>query len=887
MLSPMWAGGLARRRPLRILGTAFCVVLAVALLASLGSFFSFSRARMTRGAIADVPVDWQVQLTRSAEASQALTTIAKSKGVSAALPVGFATVTSLEASSAGTVQTTGEGKAVGIPADYAGTFPGEMRFLLGAHDGVLIAQQTAANLHASIGSIVLMGRQGLPAAPVRVDGIVDLPAIDSLFQTVGAPAGAGATAPPDNVVLLPLAEWHRLFDPVATTDPSAVVAQVHVRLTHDLPPDPSAAFNQLLAMAHNLEAQFAGDARVGDNLAARLDGARADAIYSELLFVFLGLPGVILGGLIALAAAESSRGRRRREQGLLRLRGATPRMLLAPAAAEAGMVAALGVGAGLVVAALAGRAAFGSRLLPTGATLVWYVAAAVVGLGLAFAAIVLPAMRDARDLTVKAAGAFVEPPRAPLWSRLYLDLVLLAGAGIVYWESLSHAYQVVLVPEGVPSISVDYLTLLAPIMLWLGAALLAWRLSRVILERGRRMLAWAYRPVAGNLSSTVVSAMSRQANLLTRGLVIMALTASFAVSVAVFNTTYGNQARVDAELTNGADVAVQAVGAGASLPASITAQVGRTQGVAAVQPMQHRFAYVGNDLQDLYGIDPLAIGSATPMSNAFFQGGDAAGVLARLAATPDGVLVAAETVNDYQLKPGDTIRIRLQSASDGQYHPVPFRYVGIAAEFPTAPHDSFLVANARYVARATGSAGFQTLLVRTSADPQAVARRVRGLLGPASGARVSDIVSELRVTLSGLTAVDLSGLTRLELVFAVVLALAASGLFLILGYAERRRMFAIATALGARRRQLAAFVWGEALFTTVGGVVFGAFSGFVLSAVIVSILTGVFDPPPEHLFIPWAYLGGVLGATVVAVIAAGLLAVSAARRPAAEDIRDL
>ena len=55
---------------------------------------------------------------------------------------------------------------------------------------------------------------------------------------------------------------------------------------------------------------------------------------------------------------------------------------------------------------------------------------------------------------------------------------------------------------------------------------------------------------------------------------------------------------------------------------------------------------------------------------------------------------------------------------------------------------------------------------------------------------------------SNLTAVELSGLTRVELGFALVLAIAASGLALGLGFQERRRTFAIAGALGAKSRQL-------------------------------------------------------------------------------------
>jgi ABC-type antimicrobial peptide transport system permease subunit len=97
------------------------------------------------------------------------------------------------------------------------------------------------------------------------------------------------------------------------------------------------------------------------------------------------------------------------------------------------------------------------------------------------------------------------------------------------------------------------------------------------------------------------------------------------------------------------------------------------------------------------------------------------------------------------------------------------------------------------------------------------------------------------VTRPGLTAIDLAGLTRLELAFAFVLAAAASGLVLALGLAERQRTFAFASALGAKTRQLAAFVWSEAAFVTAVGIVLGVLAGWGVSFVLVKILTGVFD----------------------------------------------
>ena len=864
------------------------VALAVAFLASLGAFFSASKARMTREAKAGVDVDWQVQLTPGTSMSQAQKVIASAPGVLTSLPVAYADTPGFSAKTGGSFQTTGSGQVVGYPAGYADAFPGEVRFLVGARSGALLAQQTAANLQASVGSTIGFKRPGLAPVAIRIDGIIDLPQADSMFQAVGVAPSAAPRAPPDNVLLLPDALWHRYIDPVAKVQPSAVRTQFHVKLANDLPPDPSAAFAQVLARAKNLEAQLSGGGVVGDNLGAQLDAGRSDALYAQLLFLFLGVPGALLAGLVTAVIAASGGDRRRQEQALLRIRGATPARILRLAAAEAGSIGVLGTALGLGGAALAGLLAFGTIRFgaSSGQALLWAMGAAVIGIGLAFATTLLPARRDLRTITVSQARAIVGPPRQPLWARLYLDVILLAAAGLIFWQSVRSGYQVILAPEGVPTISVSYVTFLAPVLLWIGAALFAWRLSNGMLGSGRRVLRRAVEPAARGLSGVVAASMSRQRRLLSRGLVIMALTGSFAVSTAVFNATYAAQSRVDAQLTNGADVTAT-TSAATGLPSGIVDAVRPLPGVAAVEPMQHRFAYVGNDLQDLYGIDPRTIASATPMSDAFFGGGHASQVLAGLASQPDAVLVSDETVHDFQLQPGDLLRLRLQFAADHAYHIVQFHYVGIVREFPTAPRDSFLVANASYVAQQTGSSAFQTLLVRTSGSPPAVAAELRRVLGPGSGATVQDVDSQLRITLSGLTALDLSGLTRLELAFAFVLAAAASGLVLGLGLAERRRTFAIASALGANTRQLAAFVWSEAVFVTVGGTILGAVAGWLLAFVIVKELTGVFDPPPQHLFVPWGYLIAIAAITGAAVATAGSLAIRATRRPALRILREL
>jgi putative ABC transport system permease protein len=556
--------------------------------------------------------------------------------------------------------------------------------------------------------------------------------------------------------------------------------------------------------------------------------------------------------------------------------------------AEALFMAVVGCSLGLAGAAFAGRVVFDTAGFgaTTRQSFAWGVIAAAVGAGIAFATILLPAHSDARSLSVRSSQATTERPKAPLWSRLYLDFVLLLAGGLVFWQSVKSGYQVVLAPEGIPSISVNYFTLAAPLLLWLGASLISWRAASAVLTRGRRALGAVARPLVGGMAFLVGASMSRQRRLLARGLVIIGLAASFAVSTAVFDATYGAQSIVDAQLTNGADVAVSTSASSRLSPHQVTA-VSKVAGVSRVEPMQHRFAYVGPDLQDLFGINPSTISAATPMSNAFFSNGSATQTLSTLARTPNGALFSVETVLDFQLHLGDTLRLRLQSAKDNQYHVVPFKYVGVVREFPTAPKDSFIVANASYVSQRTGSSQPQTLLLKTNSSPPVVASRVRSALGPTSGATVQDIVHQLNMTLSGLTSLDLSGLIKLELGFAALFAAAASGLVLALGFAERRRTFAITTALGAGKRQLASFVWSEALFVSVGGVFFGAITGWGVSYILVKVLTGVFDPPPTHLVVPWLYLSFVVIIAGVAVLLAGTRALHLDRHSSLTILRDL
>ncbi|MGI9093942.1 MAG: FtsX-like permease family protein, partial [Mycobacteriales bacterium] len=558
------------------------------------------------------------------------------------------------------------------------------------------------------------------------------------------------------------------------------------------------------------------------------------------------------------------------------------------ALAETLLAGGAGVALGLVAALIIGSTTFGTTSFgaSTVSAILWASGAAVVGLVIAAASIALPAWRDARSLTVAGQRATVgQREGSPWWTRYGLDFAALGLSALIYWQASQNGYSLVLAPEGVAQISVNWYAITAPVLAWIGAGLLAHRLADMMLVRGRRPLVGMLRPLGGQLAPTVAATMTRQRRLLARAVTLVALTAAFAGSTAVFNATYNQQAEADARLSNGADVTVT------ESPGSVVgprgaAALAKVPGVASVEPLQHRFAYVGADLQDLYGVRPESILGAGKLQDGWFQGGSAQQLVNTLQSRPDNLLVSAETVKDFQLNPGDTIRLRLQDGVTKQLKTIPFHYAGVAKEFPTAPKDSFMVANQAYVTKTTGSNAVGAFLVATDGtSPATVAGRIRARVG--TSAAVSDIVTQRKVVGSNLTAVELNGLTRMELGFALVLAIAASGLALALGFSERRRSFAIASALGASTRQLGAFVWGESLFVTVGGLALGALIAAGITDMLLKILTGVFDPPPDRASIPWIYLAGVLALTLVAVAAAAITTLRALRRPAIEELRDL
>ncbi|MBA2699904.1 MAG: ABC transporter permease, partial [Nocardioidaceae bacterium] len=521
MRTTRWLAGLLRRRPLEMLVAALSIALTVAFVASLGAFVTQSHAALTVRAAASVPVDWQVQVTPQGDLATVTQNVRALPEVRAAEAVDFAHVLALQSIGPQGARKTGAAYVVSVSAAYAKTFPGELRHLLGSTSGSMLFQQTAANLATEPGGQITV-RTTSGARPLTIDGIVDMPAEDSFFQVVGLAPGAGVSAPPDNVVLVPPAVFRSV---VGNT---TVVHQLHVGFTHDgLPSDPQTAAVAIQGRANHFQAAVAGGALVGDNLGTALTLAGEDARYANLLFLLLGLPGLALAAVVAGLVVALRSDRRRREIALLRLRGASVPQVVRLVAGESVAIAAVGSLLGVPLALLAINLA-----LPAGTSLAfgWTLAAVAGGLVLALVTQAGSVLRLAlgRDRTSVAAEASRGQRSGTPWPlKAGLDIVLLSGAALSFALTARNGYQVVLAPEGIPQTQVNYAALAGPVLAWPGLALLVWRITSW--TTGRRTGRWSLdRP--GTAPELEAAALRQRRRVIARGAVGLAVALGLAVS---------------------------------------------------------------------------------------------------------------------------------------------------------------------------------------------------------------------------------------------------------------------------------------------------------------------------------------------------------------------
>jgi putative ABC transport system permease protein len=869
-----------RRTGAYLVGT----VIAVGLLSSVLFFVVASSRVLTQRSISPVRVDMQAVATDPKGSVTNLTaSLSKQPGIATAKRFALASFAGAEVRYRNRIGQTGSGRIMAVDPSYLSTF-GVPNIRDGklSSKGAVISFDLGTNLGARVGDALrLTFAHGVRPVTLRITGIANMNNTDVLFAPVDPLLRANPFNPPVNVVIMDYSLFERtLKGPLLTHSQSStpngavvlrnnspVLEQVHLRVDRgQVPADPSQARTYTTTLRHRLEAAYPGRVAIFDNLFAALDQAQADVLWAQAIFVFLALPGLVLAASLARYVTSSVIEAERRELALLRIRGVGPRQLLTLLGSSLLLVALFGVLLGLGAGWVTTRVAAGTALLANASgqlVVKTMLFALVAGFALGAVSTFWPLAEFVR-LPIVQGQRRVGRATSPLWSRLYLDIVCLIVAGAVYWVTQRNGFAPLLNAEGNPTISLSIFTFLAPLLFWIGAILLLVRISRGLVSRSGRLLG-RFTKRGGVVSELLGRTLHRRSGSLHQAVVLVAMAVAFSAGLVTFVHTYDQQQKVDAELTLGADVKVNVLNRAQSPAVERRLSVA---GVQVVTPFRTTVAYVGSEIQDIFGVQVRSFLSATRLSDSFFVGSSAAATMNRLQGTPNGIVVSAETARDYSLNMGDSLILRLLNSSSHRYVATKFKLVGVAKEFATAPKDAFLVANLSYLQSVTGGGGINTFLIKTSSSPSAVAKSLRAQFAHGPAVHVAEIGGVQQALSTSLTSLNLSALSSINYFYTLVMVITGLLVFILAVLLERRRDFAMLQVLGVTGGQIRRLLLGELGYAVAIGCLLGFAVGLIFAAMLVQILQSIFDPPPSTIAIPWNSLGLILAI----VVAGGLVA---------------
>ena len=872
------------------------MALAVGLFASITFFVDASAARMTQRALAPVAIDMQAALTAplGPAAGAAVQTdtplsleqlaqrLTKLPGVSSADPLAGVDLP------AGSLRSGSQ--AVNQPLRVFAFDPSYLqhyqlvRLTAGSYppDGALLSPDAALALGLAPGSTASLTIPGRSTPlSLQVGGVADFTRADALFASRSAD-NQGEFVQVPNVVVVPISAFETQILPALRADAAAtsstlktpfIELDLHIDRAR-LATDPVAAVVTTQGLKRTIERIAPGQVSVTDNLSDALTAARGDTILAQVLFLFLGLPGVLLAAYLSRYAGGLLARSQRREQATLRARGAQPRHLIRVLTFTTAAIAFLGCMLGLLLGAVTVYLALGpaallsaspdSLRLSVGLSL-------LAGILTTALALYLPARRT---LTAETSGERreMETDAAPAWLRLRLDLVFLAAAALVWFVTVISGGFKPTSAEG-QTVSLSFYTLLAPLLGWLGATLLAVRLLLLVgarLGRGRQ------KGFGGLTAGTLRRSVERRSLSLASGVIAVALAVAFGTSLALLVATYDAEKQADARFVTGGDIRVTP--SALSLQPATFADRLRVAGVDAVSPVaQTSSALVGTDKRALVAIDPKTFSTVATLPDSFFSGITASAAMGALRNDPAGLLVSTELARTFDVRPGDQVRIQLTDKT-GKKVLVIFHAVGQFHNFAGWPQGIDLVANLDFYQSATKRTQVDFFLLRTIDPSPAAVTQVAGRLRAGPGSTVPVLVETTATAInrdsSTLAAVNLRGLGALETVFALLMSATGIAIFVFGLLLQRRKEYVTMRALGIRLGQLRNLVLGEAAVVAVLSLLIGGAVGWAMAVLFVQILGPIFTIAPTSLTIP----GGELGVLATLVLAAlGISVLVAAR----------
>jgi putative ABC transport system permease protein len=730
-------------------------------------------------------------------------------------------------------------------------------------------------------TIDLPGGSSSPLS-LPASGTVDLR--EALPTWFAIPAGdvQGDVALVPRAIVVPYSTFERKFLPAikaklgpttpvlnpGLSDLPPVSLEAHVAVDHNAyPSDPGTAAVWSAALRHVLERLPApGSIVVSDNAYEPLTEASNDATNAKIMFVLLGIPGALVAAALGLAAQSALTEAQRREDALLRLRGATETQLAKIAAAHTALAGLLGSALGLAVALAAVSAVEGQPAwehVSGGAVLGAMIAS--VGIGAATTAVrLIRLLRSSRGSEVLAERRILERGWRPLWLRAYLDVAAIAaGAIILTINLLSGGLRMTPIEAAQGStLALSFYVLLAPIALWIGMTLFA---VRLLLAASRRWTSPEHARPLPSWRGAALRWLGRRPARTGVALILGILAVAFGTQVVAFVATYGSAKAADAGAGFGSDLRLTPGDPLYTMPKSLGPDV------SSVTPIREVPARSGTDRKTIAAIDlqtyPSTITSAPQMISGTGVDG--------LARDPSGVLVAKEIADDFAVGPGDTLPLTIFPDDPDNSRNINLHVLGVFRSVPPSnPFAEMVMSVAGLPPYSAPPPDFYMGRAAPGVPPDVAAANLAA--SPALHKRfaVQTAAGQTAAAPRSLASLNLGGLQKIEAIGAGLIAaigVAVLGAFLVF---ERRREFAILEAVGAEASQIATAPAQDGVVAVIGSLVIGLPLGLILALISVRVLGLFFTLPPPVLTAP----GGSLAAFVGLMLVTSALAIAGSLR---------
>ncbi len=564
-----------RRNPMRTFQNIFGILMAITIISAVIFYNDLAGDYFIRSTLADIEVDMIVQpvtgissfFGREIESEVEFDPI---KGKSYLLNQSLVSQAEFyfESSSSVVLSPVDDGtvtekmKIIGVEASYFKSFPRVFKLTQGSFPNavntseplpIFLPLRNQVALGVQQGDLVNVSYEGFALEGFRIveKNFTVQMRVSGTFEILQSSMFFGLNLISDqNIMILPLwdiAEWEGILLSSLGMLPPTINERIHVRLNHDkLPNDPDAAATITRQFRNKIQSEMEGRVIIIDNIGFSVFFIKIAQWFIQFLLLFLSLPAIILALYMQKFSIEASLETRMSEITTLRTKGGDTREIGIILTVEILVLAIISTFVGIFLGDLLSQAIFQTKTFLSLDLSQIHLEANInrfnvqniiflITFSFIFVLIsaYLPIKRMLSEQDIVAGLAEFYSTKPPLWKRIYLDLMFISLGLILILLQLLLGFGL---EEG--GFLFVIFAAAAPAIFWLGCILSLARFGSQLVSRTERIIIATFRKFS-SLGEIIAKSTVRRPENLSKIIILLSLVFSFGVLIsATAETTH-------------------------------------------------------------------------------------------------------------------------------------------------------------------------------------------------------------------------------------------------------------------------------------------------------------------------------------------------------------